>query len=129
MDLTEATLPSFHSAKFSKCKCGLKPSKHQNDDNTKYKFSILDYKKPSPDEYSLRNLMIPFYQLWNDCASVSTIRHVMALKDIKSQLSILYQYYFARKIDGRENIDEGGSIDKNMEAVILHGYVDDPLFI
>ena len=40
---------------FAKFKCGLKPSKHQNDDNTKYKFSIIDYKKPLPDEFSLKD--------------------------------------------------------------------------
>ena len=113
---------------FAKFKCGLKPSKHQNDDNSTYKFSILDYKKPLPDEFSLKDKMIPFFQLFNDCASVSTIHHVMALKDIKTQLSVLYQYYNARKIDGRENVDEGGSIDKNMEAIIFHGYVDDQIF-
>ena len=113
---------------FAKFKCGLKPSKHQNDDNTKYKFSILDYKKPLPDEFSLKDKMIRFVQSHNDCGSVSTIHQLMVLKEIKDQLSVLYQYYFARKLDGNENVDIGTSLDKNMEAVIFHGYVEDQIY-
>ena len=112
----------------AKFKCGLRPSKHQQEDNTKYKFSILDYKKTLPDEYSLRDLFIPFFQEYQDCASVSTIRHVMALKGIKDQLSVLYQYHFARKLDGTEDMDDGSSIDHNMMSVIYHGYVSDQVF-
>jgi hypothetical protein len=112
----------------SKFKCGLKPSKHKNDDNTSYKFSIHDFENPLPDEFSLKDKMVRFIQNYNDCASVSTIHHVMALKDIKHQLSVLYQYYWARKLAGTEDVDDGTSIDKNMETIILHGYIRDEIY-
>jgi len=111
-----------------KFKCGLKPSKHTQHDNTTYKFSILDYKQVLPEEYSLKDKMVKFIQEHQDCASVSTIRHVMCLKDIKDQLSVLYQYHYARKLDGTENMDDGSSIDHNMMAVISYGYVNDQVF-
>ena len=113
---------------FAKYKCGLKPSKHQNDDNTKYKFSILDYQKPLPNEFSLKDKMVRFIQQHNDCGSVSTIHQLMVLKNIKDQLSVLYQYWWARKLDGNEHCDSGTSLDKNMEAIIYHGYVEDQIY-